>query len=409
MNRDSMNAINSRFRPRMNCGVAVVLAMAVIPACKKVEPPPPMPPPLVQVREVTKSKIERTATFIGKLDSPQNVQVRARVESFLEKILFVEGEEVKAGAPLFELDKRPYEEKLAAAKGVLAEAQAALAKSNIDVPRLTTLVSQNAAPQRELDAAVTSKQMNEANVASALAKVKSAELDLGYCDVSAPLAGRIGAKEVSVGSLVGKGEPTLLATISQVDPIWFYCSISEVDYLQAEKLAREAGRKMGDLPVTLILADGSELPEPGKWVFVDRVVDATTATIRARAEFPNSRKALRPGMFARVRISLPSEEGGILVPERAVVELQGRSFVWVISAENKATQRAVVVAPNRIGPDAIVTQGLEVGEKIVVEGLQKLREGAPVQLMPSPVEGQAKAAAPADAKAKGGETQSNTK
>ena len=395
----------------MNCGVAVVLAMAVIPACKKVEPPPPMPPPLVQVREVTKSKIERTATFIGKLDSPQNVQVRARVESFLEKILFVEGEEVKAGAPLFELDKKPYEEKLAAAKGVLAEAQAALAKSNIDVPRLTTLVSQNAAPQRELDAAVTSKQMNEANVASALAKVKSAELDLGYCDVSAPLAGRIGAKEVSVGSLVGKGEPTLLATISQVDPIWFYCSISEVDYLQAEKLAREAGRKMGDLPVTLILADGSELPEPGKWVFVDRVVDATTATIRARAEFPNSRKALRPGMFARVRISLPSEEGGILVPERAVVELQGRSFVWVIGAENKATQRAVVVAPNRIGPDAIVTQGLEVGEKIVVEGLQKLREGAPVQLMPSPVEGQAKAAAPApaDAKAKGGETQSNTK
>ena len=395
----------------MNCGVAVVLAMAVIPACNKVEPPPPMPPPLVQVREVTKSKIERTATFIGKLDSPQNVQVRARVESFLEKILFVEGEEVKAGAPLFELDKKPYEDKLAAAKGVLADAQAALAKSNIDVPRLTTLVSQNAAPQRELDAAVTSKQMNEANVASALAKVKSAELDLGYCDVSAPLAGRIGAKEVSVGSLVGKGEPTLLATISQVDPIWFYCSISEVDYLQAEKLAREAGRKMGDLPVTLILADGSELPEPGKWVFVDRVVDATTATIRARAEFPNSRKALRPGMFARVRISLPSEEGGILVPERAVVELQGRSFVWVIGAENKATQRAVVVAPNRIGPDAIVTQGLEVGEKIVVEGLQKLREGAPVQLMPSPAEGQAKAVAPApaDSKAKGGETQSNTK
>lgn len=406
-----MNAINSHSRPRIHCGLAALLAMATIPACKKMEPPPPPPPPLVQVREVKKSTIERTASFIGKLDSPQNVEVRARVESFLEKILFVEGEEVKAGAPLFELDKKPYEEKLAAAKGVLAEAQAALAKSNIDVPRLTTLVSQNAAPQRELDAAVTSKQMNEANVASALAKVKSAELDLGYCDVSAPLAGRIGAKEVSVGSLVGKGEPTLLATISQVDPIWFYCSISEVDYLQAEKMAREAGRKMGDLPVTLILADGSELPEPGKWVFVDRVVDATTATIRARAEFSNSRKALRPGMFARVRISLPGQEGGILVPERAVVELQGKTFVWVIGAENKATQRAVMVAPNRLGSDAIVTQGLEAGEKIVIEGLQKLREGAPVQLMPSAAQSQANAAAPApaDAKATGGETQSNTK
>ena len=166
---------------------------------------------------------------------------------------------------------------------------------------------------------------------------------------------------------------------------------------------------MGDLPVTLILADGSELPEPGKWVFVDRVVDATTATIRARAEFSNSRKALRPGMFARVRISLPGQEGGILVPERAVVELQGKTFVWVIGAENKATQRAVMVAPNRLGSDAIVTQGLEAGEKIVIEGLQKLREGAPVQLMPNAAEIQAKAAAlaPADAKATGGETQSN--
>ena len=149
--------------------------------------------------------------------------------------------------------------------------------------------------------------------------------------------------------------------------------------MQAEKRAREAGQKMGDLPVTLILADGSEHPDKGKWVFVDRVVDATTATIRARAEFPNSRKALRPGMFARVRISLPTVEGNILVPERALVELQGKNFVWVVDAGNKAMQRSVEVAPNRVGPEVIVLKGLEAGERIVVEGLQKLREGAPVQ------------------------------
>jgi membrane fusion protein (multidrug efflux system) len=364
--------------------IVLPLVSVTLASCKKPAAPAVMPPPVVQVMEVAKSKVARSTTFIGKLDSPQNVEVRARVESFLDKILFTEGSEVKAGDPLFELDRKPYEEKLAAAKGKLAEGIAALSKSNLDIPRLKVLVAQNATPQKDLDAAVTTKEVNEANVASAEARVKSAELDLGYCDVKAPLAGRIGAKEVPIGSLVGKGEPTLLATISQLDPIWFYCAISEVDYLQAEKLAGEAGRKMGELPAQLILADGSEHPDPGKWVFVDRVVDATTATIRARAEFPNSRKALRPGMFARVRMSIPTEEGNIMVPERALVELQGKNFVWVIDADNKATQRGVQVASNRVGPNVIILGGLEPGERIVVEGLQKLREGAPVQPMPAP-------------------------
>ncbi|MCE9520016.1 MAG: efflux RND transporter periplasmic adaptor subunit [Verrucomicrobia bacterium] len=361
--------------------LVTLLASATLASCKKPTAPAPPPPPVVQIMEVTKKNVSRSSTFIGKLDSPQNVQVRARVESFLDKILFVEGDEVQAGAPLFELDKKPYEEKLAAAKAAMAEAVAALSKSKIDVPRLKALVAQNAAPQKDLDAALTTKEVNEANLASAEARVKSAELDLGYCDIKAPLAGRIGAKEVPVGSLVGKGDPTLLATISQVDPIWFYCAISEVDYLQAEKLSREAGRKMGDLPVKLILADGSELPDAGKWVFVDRAVDPTTGTIRARAEFPNSRKALRPGMFARVSIVLPTKDESILVPERALVELQGKSFLWVVGTNNKVTQRAVQVDPTRIGSDVIVNGGLQPGERVVVEGVQKLREGAPVKPM----------------------------
>jgi len=358
--------------------IAAALALAGS-GCKKAAPPAPPPAPVVEVMEVARKKVARSTTFIGRLDSPQNVEVRARVESFLEKVLFVEGEEVKAGDPLFELDKKPYLEKLAAAKGMLAEATAALGKSRMDVARLTPLAAQGAVPKRDLDTAVSATEANEANVASADARVKSAELDLGYCDIKAPISGRIGAKEVPVGSLVGKGEPTLLATISQVDPIWFYCYLSEVDFLQAERMATEAGRKMGELPVNLILTDGTEHPDPGKWVFVDRVVDAATATIRARAEFPNSRKALRPGMFARVRVSLPTQEGNILIPERALTELQGKNFVWVVSTDNKASQRPIEVAPNRIGPDAVILKGLEPGERIVVEGVQKLREGAPVQ------------------------------
>lgn len=381
-------------------GMVIVIAVSwTLTSCRKAPPAAAPSSPVVQAMEVTMKKVPRSTTFVGQLDSPQNVEVRARVESFLEKILFVEGDEVKAGDPLFELDRKPYEERLAAAKGTLAEARAALAKSKLDVARLTPLAAQNAVPQRELDNAVTATQVNEANLTSAEARVKSAELDLGYCDIRAPLAGRIGAKEVPVGSLVGKGEPTLLATISQVDPIWFYCSISEVDYLNADRLAREAGRKMGELPVTLILADGTEHPEPGKWVFVDRIVDPTTATIRARAEFPNPTRVLRPGMFARVRISLPTGEGNILVPERALTELQGRNFIWVLDGDSKARQRRVEVAPMRVGSDAVILKGLEPGERVVVEGVQKLREG--VVAIPLTAEQVAATAGPARAEESG--------
>jgi membrane fusion protein (multidrug efflux system) len=358
--------------------MAPALLVLTASGCRKAGPPV-MSPPVVQVMEVAKSKVPRSTTFIGQLDSPQNVELRARVEAFVEKILFTDGSEVRAGDPLFELDKTPFEEKLAAAKAALAEANAALSKSKLDVSRLTPLAAQKAVPQKELDTAQTGLEVNEANVGSAEARLKTAELDLGYCDVRAPLTGRIGEKQVSVGSLVGKGEPTLLATMSQIDPIWFYCSISEVDFLKAERFAREAGRKLGELPVHLILADGSEQPEAGKWIFIDRVVDPTTATIRARAEFPNPTKALRPGMFARVRVSLPTKEGNILIRERALTEIQGKNFVWVVGASNKAAQRSVEVASNRIGSDVVILKGLQAGERVVVEGVQKLREGAPVQ------------------------------
>ncbi|MBE7498873.1 MAG: efflux RND transporter periplasmic adaptor subunit [Verrucomicrobiales bacterium] len=372
------------------------LALAVLAAagagCRKAAPPA-LPPPIVQVLEVTATNVPRSIELIGQLDSPQNVEVRARVEAFVDQILFAEGRGVQEGDPLFVLDRRPFDEQLAAANGMLAEARAALNKYEKDVARLRPLAEKKAIPQQDLDNAVASVAVGEANVASALARVKSAELNLEYCDVRAPTTGLIGAKQVSVGSLVGKGEPTLLATISRLNPMWFYCAISEADYLHAERTAREAGRQMGELPVTLILADGSEHPEPGKWVFLDRAVDAATGTIRARAEFSNPDGLLRPGMFARVRVSLKTEQGNLLVPERALVELQGKYFVWVIGPDNKAGQRPVRVAPMRIRGNAVVLEGLQAGERIVIEGLQKVREGTVVE--PRTAAEMAKAAAPA--------------
>lgn len=362
------------------CGPLSAAALAALTfACK----PPPQaapPPPIVQVIQVSTTNAPMSAEFIGQLDSPQNVEVRARVEAFVDKVLFAEGTEVKEGDPLFALDKKPFEQKLAAARGALAEAKAGLNKYQKDVARLKPLAEKRAIPQQDLDNAVASVAVGEGNVQSAEAQVASAEINLGYCDVRAPAAGLIGATEVSVGNLVGKGQPTLLATISQLDPIWFYCNVSEVEYLQADAQANRTGKRVRDLGVSLLLADGSTHSEKGRFVFLDRAVDAKTGTIRIRAEFPNPEKKLRPGMFARLRTELSSRPDSILVPERAVQELQGKNFVWVVGPDNKTFQRAVK-ATSRIGGNWLVEEGLEPGQRIIVEGLQKAREGCLVQPM----------------------------
>jgi membrane fusion protein (multidrug efflux system) len=190
----------------------------------------------------------------------------------------------------------------------------------------------------------------------------------------------IGATAVQIGELVGKGTPTLLATISQLDPIWFYCNVSEVDYLHAVAETQRTGKRVADLAVTLVLANGATHSEPGKFVFIDRAVDIKTGTLRVRAEFANPAKTLRPGMFARIVADLGVRPDSILVPERAVAELQGKSFVWVIGPDNKATQRPVKVG-RQIASELLITEGLKPGERLVIEGLQKVRDGLLVKPM----------------------------
>jgi RND family efflux transporter MFP subunit len=362
---------------RLVAALAAVTAVLSSAGCKKAAPAAP-PPPIVQVMAIAATNVPLHTEFIGQLDSPQNVEVRARVEAFVEEVLFTEGTNVGKGDPLFRLDKKPFQQRLAAAEGMLAEANAALNKYQKDVDRLTPLAAKRAIPQQDLDNAVASVDVGKANVLSAKARVESATIDLGYCDVTAPLAGRIGAKQVSVGSLVGKGEPTLLATISQLDPIWFYCNISEVQFLKAESEGRRTGKKVEDLPIALLLGDSSVHKDLGRFVFIDRAVDVKTGTLRVRAEFPNPGKVLRPGMFARIKVDRGMRPDSILVPERAVTELQGKNFLWVIGNDNLATQRAVKVGET-LGENVLIVEGLKVGERIVVEGLQKVREGVPVQ------------------------------
>ena len=330
--------------------------------------------------EIVSSEVRLSSTLIGQLDSPQNVEIRARVEGFVDKMPFKEGSEVKQGDVLFELDQKPFLEKLAAATGALGEAKAALNKYQKDVDRLTPLAQRRAIPQQDLDNALASVDVGEAGVITAQARVESTQLDLGYCTVKAPITGLIGATQVSIGELVGKGEPTLLATISTLDPIWFYCNVGETEYIKAETKSREQGRDVASLPLTLIHSDGVEHPDQGRFVFIDRAVDVKTGTLRIRAEFPNKMKLLRPGMFARVRVDLGARKDSIEVPQRAIVELQGKNFLWIVTPENNASQRPVKVG-ELVGSNVVVLDGVKLGERIVVEGLQKVRQGAPVTAM----------------------------
>jgi membrane fusion protein (multidrug efflux system) len=358
-----------------------MLAVFASTACKKPETAAP-PPPVVEVMEIATTEVPLTTTLIGQLDSPQNVDVRTRVESFVNETHFTEGVEVKKGDLLFVLDKKPFEERLAAANGALAEAQAALRKYEVDVERLMPLFEKNAIPKQDLDNALAAVEVAKANVATAQARVESAQLDLSYCDVTAPIDGLIGAKQVSVGDLVGKGEPTLLATMSTLDPIWFYCNVSEVEYLQSKEKSKLTGKQVEDVPLTLILSNGKEHADPGRFVFIDRAVDTKTGTLRVRAEFPNKEKLLRPGMFSRVRVDLGKRPNTVTVPERAIVELQGKTFVWLVDGDGKATQHSVQTG-EQVGPRIIINEGLKPGDRIIVEGVHKVREGMPVTIAPT--------------------------
>jgi membrane fusion protein (multidrug efflux system) len=361
--------------------------------------------------EVRTTHVPLEVEIIGQLDSPQNVEIRARVEAFVQDMPFVEGTNVVQGQLLFQLDAAPYAEKLAAAKASLAESQAGLAKYKADVARLKPLAEKRAVPQQDLDNALASVDVGEASVLSAKSRVQSAELDLSYCQVLAPMTGLIGAKQVSIGELVGKGQPTLMATMSTLDPIWIYCNVSEVGLLNADDYARRTGKRVVDAPVTLTLANGSVHPQPGKIVFIDRAVDVKTGTLRIRAEFsnppipPNPDPVLRPGMFGRLKLDLGLRPESLLVPERAVTELQGKSFVWVIGPDNKAEQRKVTVG-QQIGENLLVLENLKAGERIVVEGLQKVRDGVVVRPMSAAQAAEAiQQAAGAPKPAKAGEPQ----
>jgi membrane fusion protein (multidrug efflux system) len=298
------------------------------------------------------------------------------------------------GQLLYEIDPLPLESALASAKANLATAKARLDKSNTDVNRLTPLAKQQAVSQQELDNALSAQDASRAQMDAQKAAVDKATLDLGYAHITAPLDGLVGTTQVKAGNLVGRGESTLLTTVSQTNPILFRAGISEAEYLRIAKQVVATGTKFtpkdskAEGTIELLLADGTLHPHKGRVEAIERAVDATTGTLAVQFTFPNPDRVVRPGQYGRARFVVETRPGALLVPQRAVTELQNLYSIAVVGDGNKVTFRNVKVGP-RVDSLWLVEEGLKPGEKVVVEGLQKVREGMVV----SP---KAAAAAPAE-------------
>jgi membrane fusion protein (multidrug efflux system) len=322
--------------------------------------------------------------WIGRLDGSTNVEIRARVSGYIERIDFLEGHLVKKGDLLLRIDTRPLDASLAQARAEVAKAVATQEKADIDEKRLKPLLASKAVSQQDYDNAVQFNLAAKAGLEAARAVEQQAKLNLEYATITSPLDGIVGRTDFNVGDFLSAGSAGApVTTVSTVDPIKLIFSASEKDYLNAadriEKMLRmpEAERQK-EARSELIRADGKMHEQKGWFVAADREVDAKTGTIRISSYFPNPGNVLRPGQYARVRI--PADEKGkglIVIPQRAVVELQGKSFVWVADAANKVTQRPVVPGV-LVGSDSVIEEGLQAGERIVTEGVQKLREGMTV-------------------------------
>jgi membrane fusion protein (multidrug efflux system) len=353
--------------------------------CSSSPPPAAAPPPEVYVTPVVQKDVPVYLDLVGQAAGSQDVEIRARVEGFLETVNFREGSFVHKGELLYQIDPKPLEAALLEAKADQARAEATFEKTNNDVVRYTPLAAQQAVSRQELDNAVSARQAARAQVEAAKASVTQATLNLGYTRVYSPINGLVGITEVKPGNLVGKGSPTLLTTVSQIDPIFFNVSMTEADYLRVAKARAE---RIGQQPkvegIELTLADGSVHPDKGKVNSIGRAVDPTTGTLGVQLVFPNPQFVLRPGQYGRVRVLLETKPLAMLVPQRAVQELQNLHSVAVVGADKKIEFHNVTVGP-RVDADWVIESGVNPGDKIVAEGLQALRDGIEVRTKPMPV------------------------
>ncbi len=354
----------------------VAAAVFCFAGCKE-KPRAATPPPLVEVAFVTQADVPIYHEWIGALDGWVNATIRAQVSGYLLAQDYREGDAIKKGDLLFQIDPRPFQALLDQAGGQLAQAQARLGKTELDVNRYAPLVKERAVSQEEYDDAVQADLEAKAAVLSAKAQVEQAQLNLGFTRIISPIDGIASIARGQIGDLVGPGTGEL-TTVSTIDPIKAYYNVTEQAYINFARLylkENDRQERLKQLEIQLIIADGTIYPLAGKIYAPDRQIGLTTGALRLEALFPNPDHTLRPGQFVRVRVKFDTRRGALLVPQRAVSELQGAYQVDLVDAANK-----VHIQPVRVGERSgglwIIEQGVERGQRVIVEGLQKVRDGA---------------------------------
>ena len=377
--------------------IAISLIFSVLlAACGEKSAAPPPASPVVQVVSVAQRDVPIYMEWIGSLDGNVNAVIRPQVTGYLIKQLYREGDLVKQGQPLFEIDPRTFEAAVDEAKGLRAQQIARFETTKANLDRIKPLAAVNAVSQKDLDDATGAHLSAKAQLEAAEASLRTAKLNLGFTRITSPVTGIAGIAKAQIGDLLSPSMPTELTTVSTVDPVKVYFNISEREYLKMVASLGE-GKRPGQTPLDLFLVDGSQYPHQGKVAVFNRQVDTTTGTFKVAALFPNPDNILRPGQYGKVRATMAVEKGALLVPQRAVTEVQGKYLVAVVGADNKVDIRPVLVG-ERIGSEWIVSKGLQPGEQVIAEGTQKVRPGATVNPQPfvagAPAE---KPAAPAPA------------
>jgi RND family efflux transporter MFP subunit len=364
--------------------LVVLLPFAVLLGCgrsqqKGGEAPPPAK---VDVGKPVSSQILAYELFTGRTDAKRSIDIRARVTGYLDQVMFKEGDDVKEGAPLFEIDPRPYQAQMDGAKANLAQAEAHLARLETDYRRALTLVGKQAMSQEDFDRIAGDRSEAVAAVGVAKAQVQSARLNLDFTKISAPVTGRISRQNIDPGNLV-MADNTVLTTLVTLDPIYAYFDVDERTMLRIRRLIREgkikSAREEGvTVAVEMGTSDEDGYPHRGVINFVDNKLDPGTGTLRVRGEFPNPDKFLAPGLFARIRIPVGDPHPAILVAERTLGTDQGQKFLFVVNGEDVVEYRPVRVGALQDGLREIV-DGLKPDERVVVSGLQRVRKGVKVE------------------------------
>lgn len=342
-----------------------------------------MPPAEVGVVTVERGKLALTTDLPGRLEAVRTAEVRARVAGIVKQRVFREGSEVAAGEVLFRIDPAPFRAAYDSASAAVARAEASRDQARAQADRAESLIGQKMISKQDYDLAIASARQTAADVAAAKAAQETAKLNLGYATVTSPIAGRIGRALVTEGALVGQGEATQLALVQQLDPVYVNFSQSSNDVLRLKRQVESGQLKSlgGQVPVTLLMEDGSEYPQKGRLLFSDMSVDPSTGSIALRAEFPNPRRLLLPGMYVRVRLPQAVASDAITVPQRAVVRTQQGAAVMVVGADGKVTPQPVTTAAAQ-GDLWVIASGLKGGEQVIVEGLQKAKPGSTVKPVP---------------------------